>query len=124
MPKIIATAEVTNDHDQYSSRIRINKHELLVDEPLNNGGADLAPAPGDYLCAALASCKAITLRMYAQRKKWKIDEIKVLPTLFWEKNQHQAIIHFFARSASKAILTMSSKKDYWLLPIPVHCTRC
>lgn len=44
MPKIIATAEVTNDHDQYSSRIRINKHELLVDEPLNNGGADLAPA--------------------------------------------------------------------------------
>ena len=77
MPTIIATAEVTNNGDSYTSGIQVHQHELIADEPLEKGGEDLGPAPGDYLCAALASCKAITLRMYATRKKWSIEEIKV-----------------------------------------------
>ena len=77
MGKVIATAEVTNNGNQYTSDVSVNQHDLLADEPMEKGGEDLGPAPGDYLCAALASCKAITLRMYAQRKGWKIDEIKV-----------------------------------------------
>ena len=77
MPKIIATAEVINKNENYTSQVRVNQHELLVDEPVDKGGKDEGPAPGDYLCAALASCKAITLRMYAQRKKWEVGEIKV-----------------------------------------------
>src|SRR5665647_33945 len=77
MDKVIATAEVINNDNQYTSDVTINQHELLADEPLEKGGEDFGPAPGDYLCAALASCKAITLRMYAQRKKWKVEEIKV-----------------------------------------------
>jgi putative redox protein len=81
MPKIIATAEVINNDEHYTSKVRINQHELLVDEPADNGGKDLGPAPGDYFCAALASCKAITLRMYAQRKKWDVGEIKVTVNL-------------------------------------------
>lgn len=81
MPKIIATAEVTNKDENYTSTVRVNQHQLLVDEPLEKGGKDAGPGPGDYLCAALASCKAITLRMYAQRKKWDIGEIKVTANL-------------------------------------------
>ena len=77
MDKVIATAEVINNGNQYTSNVTINQHELLADEPIEKGGEDLGPAPGDYLCAALASCKAITLRMYAQRKGWDIHEIKV-----------------------------------------------
>src|SRR5664279_5726555 len=77
MGKVIAAAEVINNGNQYTSDVSINQHDLLVDEPMEKGGEDLGPAPGDYLCAALASCKAITLRMYAQRKGWKIEEIKV-----------------------------------------------
>ncbi len=77
MPTIIATAEVINNGAAYTSRIQVHQHELIVDEPLEKGGEDLGPAPGDYLCAALASCKAITLRMYANRKKWNVEEIKV-----------------------------------------------
>lgn len=68
MPKIIATAEVINKNENYTSNVRVNQHVSLVDEPLEKGGEDLGT--GDYLCAALASCKAITLRMYVQRKKW------------------------------------------------------
>lgn len=77
MPKIIATAEVINNSKSYTSNIQVNQHSLIVDEPLEKGGEDLGPAPGDYLCAALASCKAITMRMYVQRKQWSVDEIKV-----------------------------------------------
>jgi putative redox protein len=77
MAIVVATAEVINNGNQYTSNVTIHQHELLVDEPIEKGGEDLGPAPGDYLCTALASCKAITLRMYAQRKKWKVEEIKV-----------------------------------------------
>jgi putative redox protein len=77
MPKIIAKAEVINKSENYTSQVRVNQHEFLVDEPVEKGGKDTGPAPGDYLCAALASCKALTLRMYAQRKKWEVGEIKV-----------------------------------------------
>ncbi|MEO8861484.1 MAG: OsmC family protein [Ginsengibacter sp.] len=77
MPTIIATAEVINNGAAYTSGIQVHQHELIVDEPLEKGGEDLGPAPGDYLCAALASCKAITLRMYVNRKKWNVEEIKV-----------------------------------------------
>lgn len=77
MPTIIATAEAINNGAAYTSTIQVNQHELIADEPLEKGGEDLGPAPGDYLCAALASCKAITLRMYANRKKWNVEEIKV-----------------------------------------------
>jgi len=94
MGKVIATAEVTNNGNQYTSNVSINQHDLLVDEPVEKGGEDLGPAPGDYLCAALASCKAITLRMYAQRKKWKIDEIKVKVDLV-KNNQSESLSNTF-----------------------------
>ena len=81
MEKVIATAEVINNGNQYTSNVTINQHDLLVDEPIEKGGEDLGPAPGDYLCAALASCKAITLRMYAERKKWEVEKIKVTVNL-------------------------------------------
>lgn len=77
MASIIATAEVSNKTKAYTSELQINQHQLMVDEPMDKGGEDTGPAPGDYLCAALASCKAITLRMYAERKQWNVGEIKV-----------------------------------------------
>ncbi len=81
MSEIIATAEVVNNGQSYTSNIQVNQHSLIVDEPVEKGGEDLDPAPGDYLCAALASCKAITLRMYVQRKQWKVEQIKVIVNL-------------------------------------------
>ena len=76
-PKIIASAQAENTGDIYKTELKINQHLLIADELPEVGGKDEGPAPGDYLCMSLASCKAITLRMYAQRKNWKIDVIKV-----------------------------------------------
>lgn len=79
--KVIASAIAENNGEVYKTELKINQHILIADELPEAGGKDEGPAPGDYLCMALASCKAITLRMYAQRKNWKADVIKVKASL-------------------------------------------
>lgn len=63
--------------DVYKTDITLDTHALIADEPPDNGGLDLGPSPGDFLRISLASCTAITLRMYANRKGYNIDEIAV-----------------------------------------------
>jgi putative redox protein len=75
--KIIATAEAENTGELYATQARLRQHTLLVDEAAEFGGQDQGPMPGDLLCLSLASCKVITLRMYANRKGWPLQQIKV-----------------------------------------------
>ena len=51
----------------------VDGHELIVDEPPEDGGADDGHAPDELLAASLASCTATTIEMYADRKEWDID---------------------------------------------------
>jgi putative redox protein len=52
----------------YRHSIEINhKHKLLTDLPVSLGGEDSAPDPHDYFDAALAACKALTLKLYAEK---------------------------------------------------------
>ncbi|WP_207423104.1 OsmC family protein [Desertivirga brevis] len=78
---ILATATADNKGEIYETDIVAGSHFFIADEPEEMGGQDEAPSPIDYLCASLASCKAITLRMYARRKGWEVDSIKVEVTL-------------------------------------------
>ncbi|HEV2791776.1 MAG TPA: OsmC family protein [Solirubrobacterales bacterium] len=52
-------------------------HEVRVDEPAAAGGSDSGPSPTRLLAAGLASCIAITVEMYAQRKGWDVGAIEV-----------------------------------------------
>lgn len=61
----------------YTSEVKTPFHHLLADEPEEVGGDNLGPTPYDLLMAALGTCTAMTLQMYAQRKKWKLEEINV-----------------------------------------------
>ena len=47
-------------------------HTIVVDEP-----ADAGPSPGRLLAASLASCTAVTMEMYAERKGWELDAVEV-----------------------------------------------
>lgn len=58
--------------------MEIDSHTLLSDVDPEEGGDDLAPDPHDLLDAALGSCTALTLRMYAARQGWLLDEVEVV----------------------------------------------
>lgn len=68
---------VENTTHRYTQKITAGNHELLADEPKDLKGDDLGPAPFDLLLSALGSCTSITLSMYAEMKKIKLDLITV-----------------------------------------------
>ncbi|HHH35726.1 MAG TPA: OsmC family protein [Gammaproteobacteria bacterium] len=70
--------EVTIGREHYCTRVRAGAHQLVLDEPRRLGGGDCGPNPYEALSAALGSCTAITLRMYADRKQWPLEEVRVV----------------------------------------------
>ena len=54
---------------RFQQEIVVGKHHLLADEPENVGGLASGLGPYDLLLAALGACTAMTLRLYADRKK-------------------------------------------------------
>jgi putative redox protein len=72
-----AAAVATSTADDYRVDIRSGHHLLAADEPESSGGADTATTPVGLLLSAVGSCTAITLRMYAQRKQWPLDTVRV-----------------------------------------------
>ena len=61
----------------YATKIDFGTRGLIADEPERNGGGDTGPAPYELLLASLGACTAITLRMYAERKQWQVENIEV-----------------------------------------------
>lgn len=62
---------------RYRQAVRTSTHDWVVDEPVSVGGNDAGPNPYDQLLAALGTCTAITLRMYADRKGWPLQHVSV-----------------------------------------------
>jgi putative redox protein len=63
--------------ERFQHDIEIRKHHVPCDEPEDAGGDDTGPSPQELLAAALASCTAITMEMYASRKGWNVDGMEV-----------------------------------------------
>jgi putative redox protein len=68
---------VESTSPSFSEKISAGRHSLQADEPFSAGGQDGGPSPYELLLAALGSCKAITLRMYAARKSWPLKGVCV-----------------------------------------------
>jgi uncharacterized OsmC-like protein/alpha-beta hydrolase superfamily lysophospholipase len=61
----------------YQTEIIADGHRLIADEPIALGGSGTGPNPYDLLLSALGACTSMTLRMYADRKQWPVEAIRV-----------------------------------------------
>jgi uncharacterized OsmC-like protein len=61
----------------FRTEVTVGAHTLVADEPKSVGGAGGGPTPYDYLLASVGACTAMTLRMYASRKGWPLEEAVV-----------------------------------------------
>jgi uncharacterized OsmC-like protein len=66
------------------TEVMTNGYTLVADEPIGMGGTNSGPTPYDYLLAALGACTAMTVRMYADHKKWSLESVAV-------RLQHQKV---------------------------------
>jgi len=58
--------------------LQLGAHQLVADEPGALGGGGTGPGPYDLLAAALATCTSMTVRLFARRKDWPLEQVSVL----------------------------------------------
>jgi putative redox protein len=75
--RLVARAQAKLAAARYRTDIRAGHHDLVADESVSAGGADAGASPFGYVLAGLGACTAITLRMYAERKDWKLTGLGV-----------------------------------------------
>ncbi|WP_298754566.1 bifunctional alpha/beta hydrolase/OsmC family protein [uncultured Psychroserpens sp.] len=61
--------------NNFTTTIQTSKHNFIADEPDSVGGDDFGPSPYDFLSAGLAACTVMTLKLYAERKQWDLQEV-------------------------------------------------
>jgi putative redox protein len=72
-----AMRAVARQREKFTHDVKAGDHTFTVDEPVEAGGQDEGPSPQELLAAALASCTAVTMEMYAQRKGWDTSGLEV-----------------------------------------------
>lgn len=84
--ELLATASGNLDGADFRTIVACGKHKLVIDEPISLLGGDTGPDPYSLVLSALVSCTAITLKMYASRKNWPLENVHVSCKLMREDN--------------------------------------
>lgn len=66
-----------DSEDKFTTHLKLGDHYLIADEPTSFGGNNFGPSPYQLLSAGLAACTAMTVQMYARRKKWEVSNVSV-----------------------------------------------
>lgn len=90
MAKIISSIK----KEKYKVEIQSpSGNTVIADEPTEVGGKDLGFSPNELLASALAACTSATLRMYADRKEWDLQEVKTNIELNYIASENKTVIH-------------------------------
>ncbi len=79
-----STVVIETGQGKFLQDINTSGHSLIADEPFSVGGTNRGPTPYDLLVSGLGACTSMTIRMYADRKKWPLEGVAV-------KLRHQKI---------------------------------
>lgn len=112
---IIINAQIGTD--SYTTQIQSANHSLIADEPIEDGGKDLGFSPSDLITSSLAACTVITVRMYANRKNWPVENIHV--TVNFERDSEKNISKFERHLTINGTLTEEQRVR--LLAIAKQC---
>ncbi|HKJ94207.1 MAG TPA: bifunctional alpha/beta hydrolase/OsmC family protein [Gammaproteobacteria bacterium] len=69
--------EVFERNQRFLRDVVTDDHFLQADEPVDPGGSNIGPDPYELLLASLGACTSMTIRMYANQKKWSLDDVRV-----------------------------------------------
>lgn len=111
--------KVSIGKDKYKSTINIEPHNIIADEPTDLGGQDLGPNPVELLLSSLGTCKAMTVRMYADRKEWALDAVEISLSIGSQRSEHQETT--FINCHIKFIGDLDDKQKQRLLMIADRC---
>jgi putative redox protein len=64
----------------FQVEVKAGTAAFLVDEPVQAGGLGSGPNPYDLLSAAIGSCTLMTIRLYARRKQWPLERVRLKVT--------------------------------------------
>ena len=75
--KVNPTSKVVLSNENFKAMASSRSFQYSIDTLKKKGGQDSAPTPVEYFLSGIASCVAITIRMYADKMKWNLGEIYV-----------------------------------------------
>lgn len=81
-------------HGKFGTEVHTSAHRFIADEPRSVGGDDTGPTPYDLLGAALGTCTAMTMKMYADRKGLALEGVSVHVT--HERDHQEELDHAHA----------------------------
>jgi len=113
----MATITAKTAEELYKTAISTANNTIYADEPESSGGKDLGFSPKELLAASLGSCKAITIRMYAQRKGWPLKEAKV--EVIFKQNAETNTSYFEAKIELTGDLSKEQRER--LLTVAKNC---
>src|ERR1039458_7568525 len=64
----------------FQVKVTAGSSTFLVDEPAAVGGLGSGPDPYDLLRAAIGACSRMTMRLYADRKSFPLERVRVKVT--------------------------------------------
>lgn len=106
--------------DGESYEVTVRGHRVLIDQPADSGGQDLAPTPVELFVASLAGCVAFYAGRYLSRHGYRRDGLGVSVT--YEMATDRPARVSAVRLALRVPAELPPERRSALLAVASHCT--